>query len=96
MLLIPRFLQKGIRMLTSHEVLALDGDSLHVRHLYTRQESRLEGIDNVVWVTGRQANDELYFELQGRVPELLRVGDCVAPRTIEHAIWEGEMAGRRL
>ncbi len=96
MLLIPRFLQKGIRMLTSHEVLALDGDSLHVRHLYTRQESRLDGIDNVVWVTGREANDELYFALQDKVPELVRVGDCVAPRTIEYAIWEGEMAGRKL
>ncbi|MBI2912941.1 MAG: FAD-dependent oxidoreductase [Chloroflexi bacterium] len=96
MLLIPRFLQKRIRMLSSHEVVAVDGDTVHARHLYTGQEERLEGIDNVVWVTGREANDDLYFALQGKVPELYRVGDCVAPRTIEYAIWEGEMVGRKL
>ncbi len=96
MLLIPRFIQKRIRVLSSHEVLALDGDAVHVRHLYTRQEERLEGIDTVVWVTGREANDELYLALQDRVPELYRAGDCLAPRTIEHAIWDGEMIGRKL
>lgn len=96
MLLIPRFRQKGIRMITSSEVLAVDGDSVHIRHLYTRQEQRLEGIDTVVWVAGRRANDELYFALKGKVPELYRVGDCVAPRSIEYAIWEGELVGRAL
>jgi len=96
MLLIPRFLQKRIQMLTSHEIVAVDGATVHARHLYTGREERLEGIDTVVWVTGREANDELYFALEGRVPELYRVGDCVAPRTIEYAIWDGEMVGRKL
>ncbi len=96
MLLIPRFLQKRIRILTSHEIVAVDGDTVHARHLYTGHEERLEGIDNVIWVTGREANDELYFALQGKVPELYRIGDCVAPRSIEYAIWEGEMVGRKL
>jgi mycofactocin system FadH/OYE family oxidoreductase 2 len=96
MMLIPRFIQKRIAMLSSHEVLALDGASVHVRHLYTRQEDNLEGIDTVVWVTGREVNDELYTALQGSVPELHRVGDCLAPRTIEYAIWDGEMVGRKL
>ncbi len=96
MLLIPRFIQKRIRVLSNHEVLALDGDSVHVRHLYTRQEERLDGTDTVVWITGREANDELYLALQDRVPELYRVGDCLAPRTIEYAIWDGEMVGRKL
>lgn len=96
MLLIPRFIQKRIRVLANHEVLAVDGDSVHVRHLYTRQEERLDGTDTVVWITGREANDELYLALQDRVPELYRVGDCLAPRTIEYAIWDGEMVGRKL
>lgn len=95
-LVIPRFAQKNIATLTSHEVVAVDGDAVHIRHLYTRHEQRLEGIDTVVWVTGREAADELYFALEGRLPEVYRIGDCVAPRSIEFAIWDGEMAGRRL
>jgi len=36
---------------------------------------------------------ELYLALKGRVPRLLRAGDCVAPRRIEQAIREGRQAG---
>ena len=40
-----------------------------------------------------QPAQELYFALKGRVPRLFRAGDCVAPRRIEHAIFEGRQAG---
>ena len=33
---------------------------------------------------------------QGRGRELHRIGDCVAPRKLDHAIYEGELAGREL
>ena len=46
--------------------------------------------------TGPKANDELYLALTGRVPNLHRIGDCVAPRKLDHAIYEGELAGREL
>jgi hypothetical protein len=34
--------------------------------------------------------------LKGKVRHLHRVGDCVAPRGIRMAIYEGEQAGSRL
>ena len=46
--------------------------------------------------TGPKADDELYFALKGRVEELHRIGDCVAPRKLDHAIYEGYLAGREL
>ncbi len=95
MILIPRLLKK-MRVMSTQEVLSVDGDAVLTRHIYNRQEERLEGIDTVVWITGREAADELYFALEGRVPELYRIGDCVAPRSIEYAIWDGEMVGRKL
>lgn len=56
----------------------------------------IEGVDTVVWAIGCKANDTLYFALKGKVKELYRVGDCVAPRLVDSAIWEGEMVGRKI
>ena len=50
----------------------------------------------MVLATGPKANDELYFALKGTVENLHRIGDCLAPRKLDHAIYEGELAGREL
>jgi hypothetical protein len=42
-------------------------------------------------VAGPKANDELYFALKGTVHNLHRIGDCVALRKLDHAIYEGEL-----
>ena len=34
--------------------------------------------------------------LKDRIPHLLRIGDCVAPRRIEQAILEGRRAGEQV
>ena len=46
--------------------------------------------------TGPKADEALYFELKGQIRELHRIGDCVAPRKLDHAIYEGYLAGREL
>jgi mycofactocin system FadH/OYE family oxidoreductase 2 len=69
-------------------VKAISGDKV-----FTSNET-IEGVDTVVWAIGCKANDRLYFALKGKVKELHRVGDCVAPRLIDSAIWEGEVIGR--
>jgi len=65
-------------------------------------EDTLSGIETVfkdatlVLAIGGKANDHLYRELvalEGLHSRILRVGDCLAPRTAEHAIYEGFKAG---
>ena len=34
--------------------------------------------------------------LEGKVPVLHRIGDCLAPRQLDQAIYEGELAGREI
>ena len=46
--------------------------------------------------TGPKANDELYLALKGEAENVHRIGDCLAPRKLDHAIYEGELAGREL
>ncbi len=52
--------------------------------------------DAVVLGTYDRPSQELYSELKGRIPRLFRVGDCVAPRRIEQAIFEGRQAGEQV
>jgi mycofactocin system FadH/OYE family oxidoreductase 2 len=51
--------------------------------------------DAVLLGVYEQPAHELYHALKGRVPRLFRVGDCVAPRRIEHAILEGRQIGEQ-
>lgn len=51
--------------------------------------------DAVLLGVYEQPVQEPYFALKGRVPRLLRAGDCVAPRRIEHAILEGRQTGEQ-
>jgi len=52
--------------------------------------------DTVVIRTHGLPNDELYFALHGRVPEVVRIGDAVAARPADRAIFDGHRAGRAL
>ena len=42
------------------------------------------------------AEEDLYRRLKGEVKELYRIGDCLAPRTIEMAVFEGWKIGEKL
>jgi 2,4-dienoyl-CoA reductase-like NADH-dependent reductase (Old Yellow Enzyme family)/thioredoxin reductase len=64
-----------------------------VRHTFSGAESVIEA-DTVVLAFGGKANDALYHDLEGKVPELRLVGDAVSPRRIHDAILDGTRAGR--
>jgi mycofactocin system FadH/OYE family oxidoreductase 2 len=91
-----RLLGKGLVYRLNTWASSIDGDGVTLFNLYTGAEERLQGVDSVVLATGPKANDELYFALKGVVPNLHRIGDCVAPRKLDHAIYEGYLAGREL
>lgn len=52
--------------------------------------------DTVVLCTGNSVRDELYRSLAPTGIELHRVGDCLAPRKLDDAMWDGFHAGRAL
>jgi hypothetical protein len=91
-----RLLSKGLGYRLNSWATGIEGDCVSVVNLYTGAADMLEGVDTVVLATGPKANDELYFALKGRVERLYRIGDCLAPRKLDHAIYEGELAGREL
>jgi len=70
-----------------HEVTLIDTLSLAIETV---------PVDTVVIRTHGLPDDDLYFALQGQAPEVLRVGDAVAARPADRAIFDGHRAGRAL
>ena len=68
---------------------------LRLRHRFGAAEEELAA-DCVVLADYELPDDELYRQLAGALPgvEVRRVGDCVAPRRVLHAVLEGGQAGR--
>ncbi|MFC2059420.1 FAD-dependent oxidoreductase, partial [Chloroflexota bacterium] len=50
--------------------------------------------NSIVLALGFQSESALRDELEGLVPELFTIGDCVKPRSILNAMWEGFHASR--
>src|SRR5581483_7806577 len=91
-----RVLAKGVKLTANHFLASLGPNSATIINNYTGQPRQIEHIALAVMATPQTANDDLYMQLQGKVKELYRVGDCVAPRRVENAILDGERAARSL
>ncbi len=91
-----RVLAKGVRLTANHFLAGLGPNSATIINNYTGQPRQLENLALAVMAIPQAANNSLYFQLQGKVKSLYRVGDCVAPRRVEHAILDGERAARAI
>ena len=58
----------------------------------------IEGVDMVVLAFGKVSNNELGDELkrESRISEIYTVGDCVIPRKMTEAIYEGSVVGHKI
>jgi NADPH-dependent 2,4-dienoyl-CoA reductase/sulfur reductase-like enzyme len=91
-----RLLGKGLVYRLNAWATGIEGDRVDVINLYTGAGESLTGVETVVLATGSRADDALYLALKGKVENVHRIGDCVAPRKLDHAIYEGYLAGREL
>lgn len=91
-----RVLAKGVKPTANHFLAGLGPNSATIVNNYTGQSRQIEQVALAVMAMPQSANDSLYQQLLGRVKELYRVGDCVAPRRVEHAILDGERTARVL
>ncbi len=92
-LIMTRLLSKGVTLTPYTVVSAVDGRTVTLTGVAGGIQRKVE-VDTIVAVTRRRPVDGLYFALKGKVPELYRVGDCLAPRYTDQAIHEGHSAGR--
>ena len=70
-----------------------DADTVYMRHTASGFPVELTGMDSLVLCTGRHAPSTLHEELEAFVPRVVSIGDALAPRTVEEAIYEGLVVG---
>jgi len=95
-----RLLQKGVTFTPDIAVMEVGGEAgaktVKGFNVYSNVWFDWGPYDSLVLVMGQQVDDDLYMSLKGKVPELYRIGDCVAPRKVDMAIWEGHKLGREI
>ncbi|MEB2298849.1 FAD-dependent oxidoreductase [Lysinibacillus xylanilyticus] len=80
--------EANIEMITHHDFGGISKDGIHMRNLFTH-EKRFINADHVILAVGRIPNTELFETIKNMAPYVAQIGDCLAPRTIEEATWEG-------
>ena len=91
----PRLLNKGVEVSISTFPVMLVEKTLTVLNTHTMAMREIPA-DTLVVITGKNANDGLYKELQGKVSELYKVGDARNPHTMGEANRDGHFVGRLL
>ncbi len=91
-----RLLVKGVNFINDVVIDEIDKEKVIAHDIYTNKPILFEGYDNIILDMGDAADDYLYRQIKGRVKEIYRAGDCVAPRGIDRAIFEGWKIGERL
>jgi len=94
MRLLARLAKLGVTILTGVKNETFKDDSLVI----TTKEGEEKAIraDTVVLATGARPNNNLFKTLEGLVPEIHCVGDCIEPRNIAEAIAEGFNIGHMI
>jgi len=95
-----RLLQKGVSFTPDIAVMEVAGEAgrkiVKGFNVYSNAWDEWGPFDSIVLAMGQAVDDDLYFGLKGKVKELYRIGDCVAPRKVDMAIWEGHKVGREI
>ena len=92
--LLRRILKKGINIMPYTMIKEINNTTVVAYNIHSREETVIDGVDNVILAYYHKADDSLYFALNGKVKELHRIGDCIAPRMIGDAIRDGEKVAR--
>jgi 2,4-dienoyl-CoA reductase-like NADH-dependent reductase (Old Yellow Enzyme family)/thioredoxin reductase len=90
-------LQKlGVKVIPYARLFGADSDSAYFQHATSGDPIILEGIDTVVTALGHNSVTTLIDALEDWDGEIHLVGDCLAPRTAEEAVFDGLKAGSAL
>jgi 2,4-dienoyl-CoA reductase-like NADH-dependent reductase (Old Yellow Enzyme family)/thioredoxin reductase len=93
---LPRAVRAGVRWRPSTAIAAIGNHEVTLLDLLSTETEVLSDVNTVVIRTHGTPNADLYFALEGKVSELIRVGDAVAVRYCDRAIYDGHLAGRAI
>ena len=83
----------GVTILPMMRLYGVDDRTAYFLHTAAQEPVMLEDVDTIVLACPNAPRDDLADDLHEVVKELYLVGDCLAPRTAEEAVFEGLKAG---
>jgi 2,4-dienoyl-CoA reductase-like NADH-dependent reductase (Old Yellow Enzyme family) len=88
----------GVVFTTDHDLTAIGDHRITLLDVFTREPMEIPDIDALVLVNGAAAQNSLFQELRTSLKdvEVHLIGDAVAPRRINDAIFEAELVARRI
>jgi hypothetical protein len=92
---LARACRAGARWCPTTGIASIGAHELTLVQLLSGKTERVEAVSQVVIRTHGLPEDALYHALRGRV-EVVRVGDAVAVRNVDRAVYDGHLAGRRV
>jgi len=92
---LARACRAGARWCPTTGLAAIGAREVTLVHLLSGKTERVEAVDQVVIRTHGLPEDSLYRALRGRT-QVVRVGDAVAVRNVDRAVFDGHLAGRSL
>ncbi|MEX2254859.1 MAG: FAD-dependent oxidoreductase, partial [Acidimicrobiia bacterium] len=87
--ILPRAVQAGMQWRPNTAVAFIGDHEVTVVDVLARSLEAIADVDTVVIRTHGLPNDELYAALDGKVDQLERVGDAVAVRYVDRAVYDG-------
>jgi pyruvate/2-oxoglutarate dehydrogenase complex dihydrolipoamide dehydrogenase (E3) component len=91
---LPRAVRAGVDWRPLHMLASIGDHEVTLVDLLAGKPETLSDVDTVVIRTHGLPNDALYMALRDRGPRVIRVGDAVAVRLADRAIFDGHQAGR--
>ena len=90
--LYPRLYAQGVTLTPQHIVAEVNSDGVVLNRIWDGA-ARVVPAQSLVTVMLRDSDTALLPQLEAQF-DVTAVGDCLAPRRVDEAIYEGEMAGR--
>ena len=91
-----RLRRAGVQFTPNCELASVDGGRAVFTDIYTDEQLVRQGVELVVLSIGHVSDDRLLLDLSAKGIVARGIGDCVAPRGIFEAIWDGELEARAL
>jgi len=94
--ILPRAVQAGVTWRPSTALVGIGDHTVTLVDVLSRRLETVAGVDTVAICTNGVSNDELFHALEGQVADVVRVGDAVAVRPVDRAVYDGHRAARSL
>ena len=88
-MMVARCHRLGVEIIPYAKLYGADADTVYLQHSASGEAMLVEGVDTLVLAQGSESEDGLLAELEGYDGLVRPIGDCLAPRTAEEAVFDG-------